>query len=84
MGKVKLVKYQLYKVRFFDHCVNIDKEMVIEAVGFFIKSTRNAYVFSHWLVQSKDKEIVRNNLEPFTLIKKAIISISPLSSRLGA
>lgn len=74
----RLIKYRLYKIKFHDHTINMQEEMIIEAVGFFVKSTRNAYVFSHWLVRHEDRSVVEDNLEPFAIVKKAILSIEEI------
>ena len=77
----KLQKYRLYKITFFDHAVNIDKEILITAVGFYIKATSHAYVFSHWLVRHSDRTIVEDNLEPFAIVKKAIVKIETFKTQ---
>ena len=78
MDSVKLYKYRPYKITFFDHSIGLGEEILIHAVGYYIKATNNAYVFSHWLVKHKDNTIVQDNLEPFAIVKKAIVKIEKL------
>lgn len=74
----KLEKYRPYIVHFFDHCIGDCDEIEIFALGYFIKETKNCYIFSHWLIQNQKEETIMNNLEPFSLVKKAIIEVIPI------
>ena len=67
-------EFSLYKIRFFDHHIGEENEIVIDAVGFFIKENDRYAIFSHWLVDTKCEETKMSNLEKFALVKNCIIS----------
>ena len=77
----KLIPFSLYRIVFYDHFIGGSEEVVIQAVGYFYKETKNYLIFSHWVVLSKDGKVVEDNLEPFSLVKKAIVSIEKLKNR---
>lgn len=64
---------KLYKIRFYDHCVGISDKMICEAVGWVIKDDPHHVVITSWIVDTKDKEVKDENIEPTTIVKTCII-----------
>lgn len=73
----KLVKNNLYQVKFYDHSIGHSGEMIIIYVGWYQKQTDNFYVFSSWLTENESTR--EDNLEPCSVFKDAIISIKKLN-----
>ena len=71
--RTKFVQGKLYKIRFLDHSVGSIDKMTIEAVGWCISDNPEHVVISHWLVDTKDKQVKRDNIEPCSIIKSCII-----------
>lgn len=69
---MKFKEGKLYYIRFEDHAFGIKKVMMIEAVGWCIKESDTFAVFSPWVVDDLDKEVVDDNHEPFTVVKSCI------------
>jgi len=72
--KVKYKKNGLYHLVFYDHYVGSLDECVCEASGRFLGENEFYLYFSWWVVRSKDKELIENNLEKFGVLKSTIIS----------
>lgn len=70
---MKFQKDKLYYLKFKDHSAGIKNIMIIEAVGWVVKDEKDYVVFTSWLVNNDDKEIVDNNHEPFSIVKSCII-----------
>ena len=65
-------KEKLYIVEFLDHASGVDHHIVIRIVGWFIKETEKAYVFSPWVVQHEDRSLVEGNYEYITIVKELV------------
>lgn len=70
---MKLKKGKLYKIRFIDHAIG-DDTVICEACGWFRCESKTSATFTWWKVDSKCQETVLANLEPFSLVKSAIVS----------
>ena len=62
-----------YYLEFQDHAFGINKVMIIKAVGWCTEDDKNYAVFTPWLVDSDDYDIVKNNQEPFVVVKSCIL-----------
>lgn len=72
MSKYTLNK--LYKVTFYDHCLGQKELAKCKLVGWLIKEDKLSITLTFWLVDSKDKTVVAENLEPVTIAKSTILS----------
>lgn len=71
--RTKFKLHKLYYVKFKDHAFGINKVCVINAVGWVTEDDPDYVVLTPWLVESDDYDVVKNNQEPFTIIKSCII-----------
>lgn len=79
MKSKKLTKYKPYSVKFYDHYIGGDHEIVCQILGYFYSETKNYYTFTHWLVVDSDCETtIETNIEKTSLLKNAIIEIKSL------
>lgn len=69
---MKLKKWDSYRVKFYDHCLGKDSEITCEILGYFVRETKNAYVFTHWVV-TNDEDYKEDNIEITTILKSTII-----------
>jgi len=76
---MKLKEGSLYYFKFYDHGINIKKEIICEVVGWVIEDHPTRVVTSHWQVIDNDKELVENNLEYTTIIKSCIVKRKKLN-----
>ena len=76
---MKLKKGVLYKIRFIDHAIG-DDSVVCEVCGWFRHENKTTATFTWWLVDSKCKETVSANLEPFSLVKSAFVTCVEIKS----
>ena len=72
--KKRFVEGKLYKIRFYDHAIGTADKMICEAVGWAIKDDTHHVVLSHWIVDTKDIQVKKDNIEPVSIIKVCIIS----------
>ncbi len=72
--KIKFVVGRAYKIRFLDHTHGTKKLVIVETLGWCLEDHRDRVVFSAWRVDDKDKDLVDNNHEPFTVVKSCIKS----------
>lgn len=63
----------LYKIRFLDHSVGSTDKMTIEAVGWCISDNNDHVVLTSWIVDTEDKQIKKDNIEPCSIIKRCIL-----------
>ena len=63
----------LYKIRFYDHCIGSTDKMTCEVAGWIIKDDTQHVVLSHWIVDTKDEQVKKDNVEPVSIIKSCII-----------
>jgi len=75
----KFKEGSLYKIRFYDHCVGSQDIMICETTGWCIKDDAQHVVLSHWIVDTKDKQIKKDNVEPVSIIKSCIIRTRKLA-----
>ena len=69
----RFVEGKLYKIRFYDHCVGSTDKMTCEVAGWVIKDDSHHVVLSHWIVDTKDAQVKKDNIEPVSIIKSCII-----------
>lgn len=74
MKKVTFEVGYLYKIRFHDHSVGCDEDIICEAVGWCMEQSDVSAKFTYWLIDSDCQETVNNNVEVFKVVKSAIIS----------
>lgn len=77
---MRFKKGELYKIRFYDHAIGIDRAVECEIVGWVVKSDKICVCFSHWLCDFDDSEVVENNLEFTVIVKRAIIGAWKLNA----
>lgn len=63
----------LYKIKFHDHCVGIDKPVFCEAVGWVVDQTKNHITLAYWKVQHPDEDVRKDNQEVLTVVKSCIV-----------
>jgi hypothetical protein len=71
--KKKFQLGKLYKIRFYDHSIGTSEKMICEAVGWVITDDSHQLVLSHWIVDTKDEQVKKENIEPISIIKSCII-----------
>lgn len=74
MKRNKFELEKLYKIRFYDHSIGTQEKMVCEAVGWCIKDTKDHVVLTSWVVDTKDHQVKKDNVEPISILKAVIIS----------
>jgi hypothetical protein len=79
MAKQNFIEGKLYKVRFYDHCIGKIDKMICEVVGWCIVDEADHVVLSHWIVDTDDAEVKRDNIEPVSIIKSCILRKRKLS-----
>jgi len=70
---MKFEKTKMYKIRFYDHCIGQSDKMICEVVGWVLKDEPEHVVLSSWMVDTKDAQIKKDNVEPISIIKSCII-----------
>lgn len=70
----KFIKGKLYKIRFYDHCIGSHDKMICEVVGWLLKDDKEHLVLTNWVVDTKDHQVKKDNVEPVSIIKSTIIS----------
>jgi len=75
MENYKFKKGKLYKIKFYDHCIGQDKKMICEVIGWLLQNDKKHIVITYWRVNSNDKDIKKDNVEPVSIIKSCIIKI---------
>ena len=79
----KITKYKkntAYQLKFLDHTCGHEDISIIIFIGYFIKETKNAYVFSHWIVE--DEEDREDNYEYSAILKKTIFHSYEIKTRI--
>jgi hypothetical protein len=74
--KEKSLKFKegsCYLVRFLDHTSGSDNIVEVEVIGWFLKEKEKHIVLSAWRVDDKDEEMVSNNHEPVSIVKRCIV-----------
>lgn len=74
MKRKTFEKGKLYKIRFYDHSIGSKEKMICEAVGWVEEDDKDHVVLTHWRVDTKDLQVARDNIEPTSIIKSAILS----------
>lgn len=64
---------KLYKIRFYDHSIGSKEKMICEAVGWVIEDDSSHVLLSHWVVDTKDEQVKKDNVEPVNIVKACII-----------
>jgi hypothetical protein len=70
---LRFKKMKCYRVTFLDNSVGPDGPAMCNVVGWLIENHRTHIVMTFWLVESKDKDMVEQNLEKFSILKSTII-----------
>lgn len=74
MKRNKFELEKLYKIRFYDHCIGSQEKMICEVVGWVIKNDKDYVVLTSWVVDTKDHQVKKDNVEPMSILKAVIIS----------
>ena len=69
----KFSENALYKIRFYDHSVGSHDKMICEVVGWIIKDDLHHVVLTSWVVDTDDKQVRRDNVEPVSILKAVMI-----------
>ena len=69
----KFEENKLYKIRFYDHSVGSHDKMICEVVGWVVKDDDEHVVLTSWVVDTDDKQIKRDNVEPVSILKAVMI-----------
>jgi len=76
----KYIQNKLYKIRFYDHCIgNHEGPIICEVAGWIIGETSTHLQLSYWIVDTKDEQVKKDNIEPISIIKSCIIRSRKLS-----
>lgn len=75
----KFLEGCIYKIRFYDHCIGSEDKMICEVVGWCIKDAGEHVVLSSWVVDTKDAQVKKDNVEPMSIIKATIIRSRKIS-----
>jgi hypothetical protein len=70
---------QAYYIKAYDHAAGTKEIIVVEVVGWVLTQTDIAVTMAWWVTQSKDKDVREDNVEPFVILKSAIIKKTPLT-----
>lgn len=62
----------LYIIEFRDHSYGVDKTFICTAAGWVIKESEHDVILTPWLVRDSDETVVKQNYEPFGILKCAI------------
>ncbi len=79
MKRTKFEVGGLYKIRFNDHSIGTEEKMTCEVVGWVIKDDVDHVVLTSWVVQTKDEQVKKDNVEPTSILKPVIIRSRKLS-----
>lgn len=74
----KFEKAKPYKIRFYDHHIGGKDKMICEIVGWCILDDDEHAVFTHWIVDTHDDDIKKENVEPTSIIKSCILRVRKL------
>ena len=75
----KLERLQKYQITFYDHFIsNEDNEIICDVVGYYLNSDKHYHHFTWWTIKTNDEDMFNNNLEKFSLLKSAIISLEEI------
>lgn len=66
-------KHKKVEILFRDHSVGIEGIAMCRVVGYIIGEEKEYYKLSFWLVDTNCAEVFKSNLEPFSILKSAII-----------
>jgi len=61
-----------YHIRFYDHFIGGTEPIECEVFGWITKQDKTHIYLSWWIVDHKDPDIVKDNLEPYGIVKAAI------------
>lgn len=65
---------QPYYIKAYDHAMGTKELITIEVIGWVLSQDKVQVTMSWWLTTSKDKDVREDNLEPFVILKSAIIT----------
>lgn len=72
-AKVKFKPGDLYEINFYDHCTGHDSPFNCFVVGYVLDDD-DAYVkLSHWIVNTDERDVFKDNLEKVIILKSCII-----------
>jgi len=77
--RMKYKQNVAYELRFLDHFCGHDDITIVVFIGYFIKETDKAYVFSHWVLEENNKDR-EHNYEFSAIIKDSILSSHEIKS----
>lgn len=71
---------KLYKIRFYDHCIGDAKDPIVcEVCGWVMYESPIELKLTYWVVDTKDEQVKKDNIEPISIIKSCIIRSRKLS-----
>ncbi len=73
MRAMNFVLGKCYQITFEDHACGMKEIIIIDVVGWVIELTDKKIVTSHWKIDHTDKDLVENNYEYTTIIRKTIL-----------
>lgn len=62
-----------YEIEFWDHAVGPEAPIKCRVLGYILDEDKLYMKLSFWLVETDCEATYRNNLEPFAILKSAII-----------
>lgn len=65
---------QAYYIKMYDHATGTKELITVEVIGWVLAQNKLQVTMTWWLTNSKDKDVRDENIEPFVLLKSAIIS----------
>jgi len=72
--KIEFKEDVVYRVVFYDHCMNDDDSITCEVFGRVIRQDDNVVVLSWWNILNSNVETRDNNREQVTIVKSTIKS----------
>lgn len=76
----KYEKTKLYKITFYDHCIGQHEGPVkCQVTGWILSEDDVELRLTYWVVDTKDEQVKKDNIEPISIIKSCIISSRKLS-----
>lgn len=62
-----------YYLKAYDHACGTKEIITVEVIGWVLSQDDIRVTMAWWITNSKDKDVRDNNVEPFVILKSAII-----------
>ncbi len=69
----KFIVGKIYKIRFYDHATGTEELIICEVCGWVLKDNPLNVVLTSWVVDTKDAQVKKDNVEPMSILKSTII-----------